>query len=157
MRYKRDSQLEMDARLSLRRGNSPLAYSYLDSCVCPNRRKQKKKYNLLFSVGQNFPRLKLPLSSQPRGQFSLQTSRHTGIRGNDIRVELNGDLRGCSFLLFFFISLSSFCATRTIVRILKCQSERRGCEKKVEKTRRNIRYHWTRATATCLTRGNNEN
>jgi len=71
-------------------------------------------------------------------------------------VELNGDLRSVGvphrfFLAFFNLS---FLARRMIVRILKCQSEGVGKE---EKARKNIRYRWTRATATCLTRGNNEN
>jgi len=34
--------------------------------VHPPAVKKKKKYNLLLGVRQNFPRLKLPLSSEPR-------------------------------------------------------------------------------------------
>lgn len=83
----------------------------LDSYIRP-RRGEKKKYSLLLGVRQNFPRLKLPLSSGSCGQFSLQTSRHTRVRGSDIRAELNGDLRAVGvprhfFLAFFPTSLVS--------------------------------------------------
>lgn len=67
------------------------------------------------------------------GQFSLQTSRHTRVRGSDIRAEWRPSAPWVfpviSLSLFFYLPLP---ARRMIVRILKCQSEGKRKESKEE-------------------------